>query len=96
MGMTFLRGLWFEWVQERKSDGVVKEPLNCKCGQETRYSAGHENGRTRPAESPDTGKDPHRIPHGILRPLVSGTQHLLQSNHAGPETPLTREADNLA
>ena len=22
-----------------------------------------------PAESPDTRKDPHRIPHGILRPL---------------------------
>jgi hypothetical protein len=25
-----------------------------------------------PAESPDTRKDPHRIPQGILRPLVSG------------------------
>jgi hypothetical protein len=49
-----------------------------------------------PAESPDTGKDPHRIPHGILRPLVSQTQHMLQSNHAGPETALTREADNPA
>jgi hypothetical protein len=23
-----------------------------------------------PAESPDTRKGPHRIPHGILRPLV--------------------------
>ena len=49
-----------------------------------------------PAESPNTRKDPHRIPHGILRPLVSGTQRLLQSNRAGPETALTREADNLA
>jgi hypothetical protein len=29
-----------------------------------------------PAESPDTRKGPHRIPHGILRPLVSGTQLL--------------------
>ena len=27
-----------------------------------------------PAESPNTRKGPHRIPHGILRPLVSGTQ----------------------
>jgi hypothetical protein len=29
-----------------------------------------------PAELPDTRKGPHRIPHGILRPLVSGTQLL--------------------
>jgi hypothetical protein len=29
-----------------------------------------------PRESPDTCKDPHRIRHGILRPLVSGTQLL--------------------
>jgi hypothetical protein len=35
---------------------------------------------TWPAESPDTGKGPQRIPHGILRPLVSGTQHLPQSS----------------
>ena len=49
-----------------------------------------------PAEAPDTCKDPHRIPHGILRTLVSGTQHLLQLNHAGPDSALTREADNLA
>jgi hypothetical protein len=47
-----------------------------------------------PAESPDTCKEPHRIPHGILRPLVSGTQRQLQSNHAGPETALIKEADN--
>jgi hypothetical protein len=38
-----------------------------------------------PAESPYTLKDPHRIPHRILRPLVSGTQHLPQSNHAEPD-----------
>ena len=49
-----------------------------------------------PSESPDTRKEPHRIPHGILSPLVSGTQRLLQSNCAGPETALTREADNPA
>lgn len=47
-------------------------------------------------EFPHTRKDPHRIPHGILRPLVSGTQCLLQSNRVGPETALTREADNPA
>jgi hypothetical protein len=35
----------------------------------------------------------HRIPHGILRPLVSGTQRLPQSNHAEPETVVIREAD---
>jgi hypothetical protein len=29
-----------------------------------------------PGESADTRKDPHRICHGILRPLVSGTQLL--------------------
>jgi hypothetical protein len=46
-----------------------------------------------PAESPDTLKGPHRIPHGILT-LVSGTQHLPQSNHEEPETALTREADD--
>jgi hypothetical protein len=49
-----------------------------------------------PAESPDTRKDPHRIPHGILRPLVGGTEHLLQSNRAGPETALIRKAENPA
>jgi hypothetical protein len=47
-------------------------------------------------ESPDIRKDPHRTPHGILKPLVSGTQCLLQSNRTGLETALTREADNLA
>jgi hypothetical protein len=29
-----------------------------------------------------------------LRLLVSGTQHLLQSNHTGPKTALVREAEN--
>ena len=47
-------------------------------------------------ESPDTSKDPHRILHGILRTLVSGTQLLLQSNHQEPETALIKEADNPA
>jgi hypothetical protein len=47
-------------------------------------------------ESLDTCKDPHRFHHGILRPLVSGTQHLLQSNRTGPETALIKEADNPA
>jgi hypothetical protein len=47
-----------------------------------------------PAEPPDTRKGPHRIPHGILRPLVSGTQHLPRSNREEPETALTREADD--
>ena len=51
---------------------------------------------TLPAELPDTRKGPHRIPHGILRPLVSGTQCLLQSNRSGPETALIKEADNPA
>jgi hypothetical protein len=49
-----------------------------------------------PVESPDTRKDPHKIPHWILKPLVSGTQCLLQSNRMEPETALTREADNPA
>jgi hypothetical protein len=49
-----------------------------------------------PGESPDTRKDSHRIPHRILRPLVSGTQRLLQSNRAGPETALIKEADKPA
>ena len=31
---------------------------------------------TLPVESPNTRKGPHRIPHGILRPLVRGTQLL--------------------
>jgi hypothetical protein len=43
-----------------------------------------------------THKETHRIPHGIIRPLVSGIHCLLQSNLAGPETALTREADNPA
>ena len=45
-----------------------------------------------PGESADTRKDPHRIRHGILRPLVSGTQRLPQSNRAEPETEVHREA----
>ena len=49
-----------------------------------------------PGESADTRKDPHRIRHGILRPLVNGTQRLLQSNLAGRETALIKEADNQA
>ena len=47
---------------------------------------------TLPAESPDTRKGPHRIPHGILRPLMSGTQRLPQSNRAELETAVHREA----
>jgi hypothetical protein len=50
---------------------------------------------TLPAELPDTHKGPHRIPHGILRPLMSGTQRLPQSNCAEPETVVNREADYL-
>jgi hypothetical protein len=49
-----------------------------------------------PRESPDTHKDLHGIPHRILRPLVSGTQCLLQANLEGPETALIKEADNPA
>ena len=49
-----------------------------------------------PGESADTCKDPHRIGHGILRTLVSGTQRLLQSNRAGPQTALIKEAGNPA
>jgi hypothetical protein len=36
----------------------------------------------------------HNTRHRILRLLVSGTQHLPQSNCAGPETALVREAEN--
>jgi hypothetical protein len=49
-----------------------------------------------PSESLDTSKEPHRIPYGILRPLMTGTRHLLQSNLAGSETALIKEADNPA
>jgi hypothetical protein len=52
-----------------------------------------EHRGTLPAESPNTRKGPHRIPHVILRPLVSGTQRLPQSNHVEPETAVNREAD---
>jgi hypothetical protein len=45
-----------------------------------------------PADPPHTRTGPHRIPHGILRPLVSGTQCLPQSNHAEPEIAVHREA----
>jgi hypothetical protein len=48
---------------------------------------------TLPADLPDTRTGPHRIPHRILRPLVSGTQRLPQSNRAEPETTGNREAD---
>jgi hypothetical protein len=38
----------------------------------------------------------HKNRHGILRPLLSGTQPLLQSNLVGPKTALIREAENPA
>ena len=41
---------------------------------------------------PNTRKGPHGTPHGILRPLVSGTQHWPQSNRTEPETAVHREA----
>jgi hypothetical protein len=41
---------------------------------------------------PNTRKDPHGTHHGILRPLVSGTQRLPQSNRVEPETAVHREA----
>ena len=41
---------------------------------------------------PNTRKGPHGTPHGTLRPLVSGTQRLPQSNRAEPETAVHREA----
>jgi hypothetical protein len=65
---------------------VLKEEMNSP-------SAPLEPRDTLPVESPDTCKGPHRIPHGILRPLVSGTQRLPQSNRAEPETAVHREAD---
>jgi hypothetical protein len=45
------------------------------------------------AELPDTHKGPPRIPHGILRPVVSGTQRRPQSNRAEPETAAHRKAN---
>jgi hypothetical protein len=44
---------------------------------------------------PNTRKGAHGTPHGILRPLVSGTQRLPQSNHVEPETAVHREAGYL-
>jgi hypothetical protein len=41
---------------------------------------------------PNTRKGPHGTPHGSLRPPVSGTQRLPQSNRAEPETAVHREA----
>ena len=41
-------------------------------------------------------QSPQRTPHRILRPLVNGTQLLLQSNCTGLETALIREAENQA
>jgi hypothetical protein len=47
-----------------------------------------------PAESPNIRRGPHRIPCGILRPLVSETQRLPPSNRVEPETSVNREADD--
>jgi hypothetical protein len=41
---------------------------------------------------PNTRKGPHGTPHGTLRPLVSGSQCLPQSNCAELETAVHREA----
>jgi hypothetical protein len=41
---------------------------------------------------PNTHKGAHGTPHGILRPLVSGTQRLPQSNRSEPQTEVHREA----
>jgi hypothetical protein len=82
--------------REGPETALIKEADNLACsGAQVPSGPLHHLGSL-PAESLDTRKDPHRIPHGILRPLVSGTQCLLQANHAGPETALIKEADNLA
>jgi hypothetical protein len=43
------------------------------------------------AESENTPKVPKRTLHAILGPPVSRTQHLFQSNPAGPETALEKQ-----
>jgi hypothetical protein len=76
---------------KREVDTIKKKKTKKQSTQAP--SAPLEPQGTLPADSPNTPKGPHRIPHGILRPLVSGTQRLPQSNHAEPETAVNREAD---
>jgi hypothetical protein len=51
----------------------VKKPMILKTIFNNKRTSGLEHQVALPAESPSTHKGPHRIPHGILRPLVSGT-----------------------
>jgi hypothetical protein len=71
----------------------AKDINRCILKRQKGASAPLEHRGTLPAESPNACKGPHRIPHGILRPLVSGTQRLPQSNRKEPETVVNREAD---
>jgi hypothetical protein len=59
-------------------------------------SVGRQHQGTLGTDSEDNLQGPQRTLHGILQSLMSGTQLLLQSNRAGPETALIREAENPA
>jgi hypothetical protein len=90
---------------ERKREEGRKKGGRIKGEKTTEYYSAVKNGVMGPFQSiPAPGylgqgvcghpQGTHRTLHGILRPLVSGTQVLLQSNHEGHETALIREAEN--
>jgi hypothetical protein len=82
----FPTGSWdLRWVEHSTGPNPIARNLRLQCmGRQTTRawpgaqapSAPLEPQANLPAESPDTRKGPHRIPQGILRPLVSGTQLL--------------------
>jgi hypothetical protein len=78
--------------------GIVLRPQNSSLKQWPVLKAALDSrapGYLASGVSPNTCKCPHRTPHGILRPLVSETQRLPQSNCAEPETAVHREAGYL-
>jgi hypothetical protein len=71
---------------------MVNNMLNLKISKTSPFRSTRAPGYLASRVLPNTRKGPHGTPHGILRPLVSGTQHLPQSNRAEPETAVHREA----
>jgi hypothetical protein len=59
----------------------------------TKINSGSSTGVARAHSRLTTASYPQHPPRD-LRLLVSGTQHLLQSNCVGPETTLVRKAEN--
>jgi hypothetical protein len=80
-------------VRSRTARAIQRNPTSKKKKKRERE---REREREKTNKIKDWVSRTYKTCHGNLRPLVSGTQLLLQSNRVGPETALIREAENPA